>query len=57
MNLLRKILLYMPIIVALFAGCDYSDALEEGDKDILPQIKPFIKGDTVSRTMLIYIMA
>lgn len=57
MNLLRKILLYMPIIVALFAGCDYSDALEEGDKDILPQIRPFIKGDTVSRTMLIYIMA
>ena len=57
MNLLRRILLYMPIIVALFAGCDYSDALEEGDKDILPQIRPFIKGDTVSRTMLIYIMA
>ena len=57
MNLLRKIFLFVPVIAALFAGCDYSDALEESDKSVLPQIKPFIKGDTVSRTMLIYIMA
>ena len=57
MNLLRKIFLFVPVIAALFAGCDYSDALEESDKSVLPQIKPFIKGDTVSRTLLVYIMA
>ena len=57
MNLLRKIFLFVPVIATLFAGCDYSDALEESDKSVLPQIKPFIKGDTVSRTLLVYIMA
>lgn len=57
MNLLRKIFLFVPVIATLLAGCDYSDALEESDKSVLPQIKPFINGDTVSRTMLIYIMA
>lgn len=57
MVMLRKILLCLPIIAALFAGCEHFDADLESDRDVLPQIKPFIKGDTVSRTMLIYIMA
>ena len=57
MALLRKILLFIPIIATLFAGCENPDDLELGNKDVLPQIRPFIKGDTVSRTLLVYIMA
>lgn len=68
MAALRKILFLFLSIVLLFAGCDEfggaaggdernPDSDSDGNSVELPAITPFIKGDTVSRTLLVYLMA
>ena len=61
-----KILFSLFFATALLVSCDDSDAVfddgaygEDAKEDFsaLPDIKPFAKGDTVTRTLLIYIMA
>ncbi|MBR2318594.1 MAG: hypothetical protein IKA52_02840 [Bacteroidaceae bacterium] len=52
MAVVRKIFFFCSI-VALILGCDnFSD-----DTPALPDIKPFTKGEKVSRTLLVYLMA
>ena len=53
MKLSGKILLLSLFVIALFAGCDEFGA----ESPSLPEIKPFAKGEKVSRTLLVYIMA
>lgn len=50
---IRKIFLLLVSSIMLFIGCDEFGV----DTPALPDIKPFIKGETVSRTLLVYIMA
>ena len=69
MALLRKILFCYFFIITLFTGCDELGGLEGFTPDTntgsssqetdlgLPNIKPLVKGDTVSRTLLLYLMA
>ncbi len=47
----RKIFLFFCFVATFITGCD------ETGGDSLPNLKPFVKGDTVSRTVLVYIMA
>ena len=62
---LRKAVFFILFIATFVAGCDDfggnsgggSGGDTKGDTLVLPNIKPFIKGDTVSRTLLVYIMA
>lgn len=62
---LRKIVFFILFATAFLVGCDEfggesgggSGGDTKGDTLVLPNIKPFIKGDTVSRTLLVYIMA
>ena len=53
---LRKLSLFFFLTTLLFAGCDESGG-GNGGSAVLPDIKPFAKGDTVSRTLLVYLMA
>ena len=65
--MLRKILFCFLFLVTLFASCDeFGNGHENGANSGgtpnvgspgLPAIKPFVKGDTVSRTLLLYLMA
>lgn len=53
MRSMRKILLLLLAFITLFTSCDEFPVYVP----TLPNIKPFVKGDTVSRTLLVYIMA
>ena len=67
--MLRKVLLCFVFVITLFTSCDEfgigpgngssgnSGGSSGGNSPELPYIKPFVKGDTVSRTLLLYIMA
>ena len=66
MALIRKIYLLLAFFALLFTSCDGFGELfgggpddddSDGDEFVLPNIKPFRKGETVSRTLLVYIMA
>ena len=52
-------LLFFLFVATLFVGCDNINPSggSGGDTPSLPDIKPFLKGDTVSRTLLVYMMA
>ena len=58
---LRKIVFFILFATAFLVGCDEfggesgggSGGDTKGDTLVLPNIKPFIKGDTVSRTLLV----
>lgn len=53
MALVRKIFSLLFFVTFLLTGCDDFD----DNSDALPGIKPFMKGETVSRTLLVYIVA
>ena len=71
MALLRKIFFPLVIVTILFTSCDglggifggvsddagSDDAGSVDDSSVLPNIKPFQKGEAVSRTLLVYLMA
>ncbi|MBO7332704.1 MAG: hypothetical protein J6U64_03455, partial [Alphaproteobacteria bacterium] len=58
-----KIFFPLLFVAALFSGCDEFGGKGSGNEDsgedssVLPNIKPFAKGETVSRTLLVYLMA
>ena len=60
---LYKIFFPLLFVAALFSGCDEFGGKGSGNEDsgedssVLPNIKPFAKGETVSRTLLVYLMA
>ena len=71
MAFLRKIFFTLVLVTILFASCDGLGGFFEGgsddadsddagsvdDSSVLPNIKPFQKGEAVSRTLLVYLMA
>lgn len=71
MALLRKIFFPLVIVTILFTSCDglggiFGGVSDDADSDnagsvddssVLPNIKPFQKGEAVSRTLLVYLMA
>ena len=60
---LYRIFFPLLFVAALFSGCDEFGGKGSGNEDsgedssVLPNIKPFAKGETVSRTLLVYLMA
>lgn len=65
MAFLRKILFYFLFVIILFTSCDEFGVIGGGnsgdnpkdDPVSMPNIKPLVKGDTVSRTLLLYLIA
>lgn len=57
MALIRRLYLFISLFAVLFSSCDEFGAGYTESESSLPNLKPFIKGDTVSRTLLVYLMA